>query len=119
VFLLKPLGEHILNLTMNFLDKSRRILKSKFDLIRNENLKKNLLNALPFWAGAFVSGGVAVWYAKLFSWAEVGMNHIYEKTSWAFFFITPACLFWLGGLFQNMHLMQEVAAYLKLVQLLN
>ncbi len=76
---------------MNFLDKSRRILKSKFDLIRNENLKKNLLNALPFWAGAFVSGGVAVWYAILFSWAEVGMNHIYEKTSWAFFFITPAC----------------------------
>ena len=76
---------------MNFLDRTREILKSKFDLIRNENLKKNLLNALPFWAGAFISGGVAVLYAKLFFWAELGMHFIYEKTSWAFFLITPSC----------------------------
>ncbi len=76
---------------MNFLDKTRKILKSTFNLIRNENLKKNLLNALPFWAGAFVSGGVAVLYAKLFSLAELGTHLIYEKTSWAFFIITPAC----------------------------
>ncbi|MEO6357084.1 MAG: chloride channel protein [Ferruginibacter sp.] len=76
---------------MNFLDKTRKIIKSKFDLIRNENLKKNLLNALPFWAGAFLSGGVAVLYAKLFFLAEMGMHRIYEKTSWAFFIITPSC----------------------------
>ena len=76
---------------MNFLNKTRKILKSKFDLIRNENLKKNLLNALPFWAGAFISGGVAVLYAKLFFLAELGTHLIYAKTSWAFFIITPAC----------------------------
>ncbi len=76
---------------MDFFDKSRKILKSKFDLIRNENLKKNLLNALPFWAGALVSGGVAVLYAKLFSLAELGTHLIYEKTSWTFFIITPVC----------------------------
>ncbi len=76
---------------MNLLNKTKRILKSKFDLIRNENLKKNLLNALPFWVGAFVSGGVAVLYAKLFYWAELATHLIYEKTSWAFFIITPFC----------------------------
>jgi H+/Cl- antiporter ClcA len=76
---------------MNFLNKVKIILKWKFDLIRNENLKKNLLNALPFWAGALISGGVAVLYAKLFSWAELGTHYIYEKTSWAFFIITPTC----------------------------
>ena len=76
---------------MNILDKIKGILKSKFDLIRNKNLKKNLLNALPFWAGALVSGGVAVLYAKLFSWAELGTHLIYVKTSWAFFIITPGC----------------------------
>ncbi len=76
---------------MNFLYKTRKILKAKFDLISNESLKKNLLNALPFWAGAFISGGIAVLYAKLFSWAELGTHLIYEKTSWAFFIITPAC----------------------------
>ena len=46
---------------------------------------------MPFWVGAFVSGTLAVLYAKLFSWAESGTLLIYEKTSWAFFIITPAC----------------------------
>ena len=69
----------------------REFLKAKFDLIRNENLKKNVLNALPFWAGAFITGGVAVLYAKLFFWAELGTHYIFEKTSWAFFIITPVC----------------------------
>ncbi|MEO7313318.1 MAG: chloride channel protein [Chitinophagaceae bacterium] len=76
---------------MNYLDKTKKILKSKFDLIKNDSIKKNLLNALPFWAGAFISGGVAVLYAKLFFWAELGTHLIYEKTSWAFFIITPTC----------------------------
>ena len=76
---------------MLFLDNTKKLIKSKFDLIRNDNLKKNLLNALPFWAGALVSGGVAVLYAKLFFWAELGTHLIYEKTSWAFFLITPTC----------------------------
>jgi H+/Cl- antiporter ClcA len=76
---------------MRFLEKTRKVLKSKFDLIRNESLKKNLLNALPFWTGAFMCGGVAVLYAKLFFLAELGTHLIYVKTSWAFFIITPAC----------------------------
>ena len=76
---------------MNYLASLRKVLKSKFDLIKNEDLKRNTLNALPFWVGAFVSGTLAVLYAKLFSWAESGTLLIYEKTSWAFFIITPAC----------------------------
>lgn len=76
---------------MNYLDKIRKILKSKFDLIRNENLKKNLLNAFPYWIGAILSGTVAVLYAKLFSLAETGTHLIYERTSWLFFIITPTC----------------------------
>ncbi len=76
---------------MHYFDKTWKILKSKFELIRNENLKRNILNALPFWAGAFISGGVAILFAKLFFLAELGTHLIYEKTSWAFFIITPAC----------------------------
>ncbi|MCA6451099.1 MAG: chloride channel protein [Chitinophagaceae bacterium] len=76
---------------MNFLAPIRKIVKSKFDLIRNEHLKKNLLNALPFWTGAFISGAFAVLYAKLFSWAEQGTHIIYAKSHWAFFIITPMC----------------------------
>ena len=76
---------------MNISDKIRKTLKSKFDLIDNEKLKKNILNALPFWVGAFISGTVAVLYAKLFALAESGTQLIYEKADWAFFFITPTC----------------------------
>lgn len=76
---------------MNFLERAGNVLKSKLDLIRNESLKKNLLNALPFWTGAFIAGGVAVLFAKLFSWAELATHLIYTMTSWAFFIITPAC----------------------------
>ncbi len=76
---------------MTFVDKIRQTLKEKFDLIANEKLKINLLNALPFWAGAFISGALAVLYAKLFSWAELGTHLIYANAKWSFFIITPAC----------------------------
>ncbi len=72
-------------------DKIRKALKAKFDLLNNEKLKKNFLNALPFWVAAFISGAGAVLYAKLFSLAELGTHLIYEKANWAFFIITPAC----------------------------
>lgn len=76
---------------MNILDEIRKTLKLNFDLLDNDKLKKNLLNALPFWIGAFISGAVAVLYAKLFSWAELGTHLIYEKADWTFFMITPTC----------------------------
>ncbi len=76
---------------MTILENIRQTLKTKFDLINNEKLKKDLLNALPFWLGAFISGAVAVLYAKLFSWAELGTHLLYEKASWTFFIITPVC----------------------------
>lgn len=76
---------------MSFIDKVKKKLKVKFDLIGNEKLKKNLLNALPFWLGAFITGTVAVIYAKLFFWAELGTHLIYENARWSFFVITPVC----------------------------
>lgn len=85
---------------MTFIDKIRRILKKRFDLISNENLKKNLLNALPFWLGALISGGIAVMYAKLFALAESGTKYLYLKTGYFFLVIPPAC-FVLGWIIVN------------------
>ncbi|MBI1307491.1 MAG: chloride channel protein [Bacteroidetes bacterium] len=76
---------------MILLQRIRNKIKHEFDKISNENLKRNLLNAIPFWAGAFVSGGIAVLYAKLFSLAEEGTKLIFAWADWTFFIITPAC----------------------------
>jgi len=87
---------------MNITQRVRYKLKLRFDRINNERLKTNLLNALPFWVCAFVSGAVAVLYAKLFSWAELGTHLIYERINWLFFIITPICFvlaWWLVAKF--------------------
>ena len=48
----------------------RRELKRSFGRIRNENLKKNLLQAIPFWIASIIVGLLAVIYTKLFVYAE-------------------------------------------------
>ena len=76
---------------MSLVQKIRQRIKSRFDLINNQKLKKNILESLPFWMGALISGGMAALYAKFFSWAELGTHLIFAKESWAFFLITPVC----------------------------
>lgn len=74
---------------MKFLNSIIALLKEKYHSIDNTNFKRNVLNALPFWVGAFITGLVSVFYAKLFSWAEMGTAYIYHHASWSFFLITP------------------------------
>ncbi len=64
-------------------------IKNQFDLIDNSKLKRNFLNALPFWVGAFITGLAAVFYAKLFVFVESINVYIYHKQKWLFLFITP------------------------------
>ncbi len=66
-------------------------LKHAFDTIRNERLKKNLLQAIPFWIGSAITGLIAVFYTKLFGWAEEIRILIFHTHTWLFFIITPIC----------------------------
>lgn len=61
------------------------------DLPGNEALKRNLLNALPFWVGAILTGAVAVLYATLFSWAEEAARWSWRQAGWSFFILSPLC----------------------------
>jgi H+/Cl- antiporter ClcA len=76
---------------MKMADQFRQILKYRLDIFHNEKLKNNLLNALPYWVAAFISGTVAVVYAKLFAWAEKGTHFIFSHAAWSFFILTPFC----------------------------
>ncbi len=70
---------------------TRHRLKKIFDSTDNQNFRRNFLNALPFWSGAFITGVIAVLYAKLFSYAESGTAYIFSKAAWWFFIVTPVC----------------------------
>jgi len=76
---------------MNIIRKSRFWLKNVFDRIRNERLKKNLLQALPFWVASLVTGLVAVLYARLFVIAEKGTAWVMHAHAGWLFIITPLC----------------------------
>jgi hypothetical protein len=55
---------------MTMINWLRLQLKRSFDRIRNENLKKNALQAIPFWIASVITGIVAVIYTKVFVAAE-------------------------------------------------
>lgn len=76
---------------MNIIKNFRRKGKRAFDNIRNERVKRNLLQAIPFWLGSILTGLIAVFYAKLFAYAEEASIYVYNHISWSFFFITPVC----------------------------
>ena len=67
----------------------RKSIKKSFDNIRNEQLKHNLLQAIPFWIGSVITGFFAVLYAQIFAWGENLMNFIFNWHAWMIFIIAP------------------------------
>lgn len=67
----------------------RKSIKKSFDNIRNEQLKHNLLQAIPFWIGSVITGFFAVLYAQIFAWGENLMNFIFNWHAWLIFIIAP------------------------------
>ena len=85
----------------------RRSIKKSFDNLRNEKLKHNLLQAIPFWIGSLITGVFAVMYAKIFMWGEKLMNLIMDWNSWMIFIIAPI------GFVLSWWLIKEFAPYAK------
>ena len=67
----------------------RQSVKKAFDNIHNEKLKHNLLQAVPFWIGSFITGVFAVFYAQLFQWGENLMHSLMNWHSWLIFIVAP------------------------------
>ncbi|NIF04968.1 chloride channel protein [Chryseobacterium sp. Tr-659] len=74
---------------LKFLILIRKSIKNSFDNIRNEQLKNNLLQAIPFWIGSVITGFFAVLYAQVFAWGENLMNFIFDWHAWMIFIIAP------------------------------
>ena len=76
---------------MGFSKRVRQAFKRIFDSIRNEKVKNNLLQAIPFWVASLLTGLIAVLYTKLFSYAERGTLYVVTHHSWWLFIVTPVC----------------------------
>ncbi|SDC72187.1 chloride channel protein [Niabella drilacis] len=69
----------------------RKTVKVYFDRIRNEHMREQLLKAIPFWGGSLLVGGIAVFYAKLFQWADQLFLTTIHHREWLLFIIMPVC----------------------------
>src|SRR5256885_533275 len=78
-------------LIKNIFSRIRNIFKRSFDRIRNEKIKLNLLQAIPYWIGSLLTGLIAVMFTKLFVFVEEESSFIFQHAAWAFFIITPLC----------------------------
>ncbi len=76
---------------MTIIGKLRFLGKKTFDRIRNEKVKNNLLQAIPFWVASLITGLLAVLYARLFALAEKGTAYIVHWHLWLLFLFTPVC----------------------------
>lgn len=69
----------------------RAQLKASYDRLNNRQLKRNLLQAIPFWIASVITGLIAVLYARLFLLAE-GVTHlIFKHDAWLIFILSPVC----------------------------
>ena len=69
----------------------RTILKGAFDRIRNEKIKRNILQVLPFWVASIITGLAAVFYSKAFAYLESLNFSIFHNHGWLIFILTPIC----------------------------
>jgi len=76
---------------MTIIGRLRYQGKRTFDRIRNEKVKNNLLQAIPFWIASLVTGLFAVLYARLFALAEKGTALLIHLHFWLLFIVTPLC----------------------------
>ena len=76
---------------MKIINWLRLQLKRSFDRIRNENLKKNALQAIPFWIASIITGLAAVLYTRLFAAAENFTSFVFTQHAWMLFILSPVC----------------------------
>jgi H+/Cl- antiporter ClcA len=65
--------------------------KQSFDRLHNENFKRNVLQAIPFWAASVIAGLMAVLYTKLFIIAEDITSFVFYHHAWVLFILSPVC----------------------------
>lgn len=59
--------------------------------IKNEKVRINILQAIPFWIASLVTGLIAVLYAKLFAQTEALYSYVLHLNIWWLLLLAPVC----------------------------
>lgn len=68
------------------IEKITRFYGSK---LHNEKIKRNVLQAIPFWLASLITGVIAVGYTKLFNWSEQLLQYLISTNNWIIFILAP------------------------------
>ena len=72
-----------------WLEGMRRKGKFVFDLLATDRIKRNILQAMPFWMASLITGLVAVGYTRLFGYSENIFRTLLRWHPWMIFIATP------------------------------
>lgn len=67
----------------------RRTGKTFFDVVTHDQIRTGILEAIPFWLAALLTGIIAVLYAKIFNLSEDILNQLLNWHRWTIFIIAP------------------------------
>ncbi len=67
----------------------REFLYARYLSINNEEVRRNLLQTIPFWVASALTGLIAVLFASLFDWAEHMVAWLAGKQWWVLFITCP------------------------------
>ncbi len=71
----------------------RKIAHLPFYKLRNEKLRNNLLQAIPFWVASIITGLLAVFYTQAFAAVEKLSINIFHEHFWLMYIISPISFF--------------------------
>jgi len=69
----------------------KKLINLPFRNNRNERLKTNILQAIPFWVASLITGLIAVFYTKIFALIEKLSINTFHAHIWWMFIISPIC----------------------------
>jgi H+/Cl- antiporter ClcA len=74
-------------------EKIKLLIAEKIDTLNNSGMRRNVMQAIPFWVASVITGVVAVLYAKLFDLAEHTVLKIAGLPWWVLFITCPVFFF--------------------------
>lgn len=64
-----------------------------FDILFHERIKRNFLQAFPFWIASLVTAFIAVAFTRLFGYSEDILKAALNWHTWTIFIMAPVCFF--------------------------